>query len=598
MRLRNRSRVRAVGGLAVLFTAVAVLALGAGSAAAATHHNAGGGGRGGGGTGGGGTGGGGGGSTSGKKTFASKSVTITRFANGAVPQGPAPVRSSISCDPASDVPFVNPCTGPKDDGATGTGIGAPAIAAAGATRTGSGNFGTGFSGISDVLQRTVSGGHYTPPDQALCLGPASALAPLHLAVGGNTTVVVEGTNDAIAVYSTTGALLYGPLWLGDLFSDEGEYGDIGCNYDPQTQTFFFIGIGGYGAGTDLAVMNASGYSVYGVDTGESGYCFADFPQSGFDNNAFYITVNEFCGPPYFDSYDGASLYGISKSQLASHSLSPNSVSWENLGLSNPIVVLRPAIGDGTSTEYLLDSENYDYSGNTLGFWQVTRDSNITSGHGPIYLSGWEIPSESYAQPVEATSTGDGTTCVHDFGGWCSVPEAWLEVDDQRMAQVQYAGNGKLYASLSTALYVGADLVDGAAWFQVDPRRAVVTKQGYVGVDGTFLLYPSFVRTQSNTFVLDFSMTSDTLDPSTGYTTSKNLGNSWAPVTITGAGSGPHVSFSGQQPGYLRQRWGDYSAMAFDPASGDVWMADEYVPPGDDGLDDVDNWGTYVWSVSR
>ena len=49
---------------------------------------------------------------------------------------------------------------------------------------------------------------------------------------------------------------------------------------------------------------------------------------------------------------------------------------------------------------------------------------------------------------------------------------------------------------------------------------------------------------------------------------------------------------------MSRRWGDYSAIAFDPSGGNVWMADEYVPPVDQGgADPIDNWGTRVWELS-
>jgi hypothetical protein len=168
----------------------------------------------------------------------------------------------------------------------------------------------------------------------------------------------------------------------------------------------------------------------------------------------------------------------------------------------------------------------------------------------------------------------------------------------RLGQLQYS-NGQLYSALPTALTVGNDptVVDGLAWFQVDPNAVKVAHQGYVGVAGTYLLMPSFVRSKTGALMLGFSMTSPTLNPSSGYVTSKNQGKSFSAVTTTGLGSGPHISFSGTEPDYLRNRWGDYSAIAVDPATGNVWFADEYIPPAPDGADTVDNWGTRVWQVT-
>ena len=44
-------------------------------------------------------------------------------------------------------------------------------------------------------------------------------------------------------------------------------------------------------------IGSTGTSVaYYADTAEGGYCFPDFPHQGYDTNALYITINEFCGP--------------------------------------------------------------------------------------------------------------------------------------------------------------------------------------------------------------------------------------------------------------------------------------------------------------
>jgi hypothetical protein len=59
-----------------------------------------------------------------------------------------------------------------------------------------------------------------------------------------------------------------------------------------------------------------------------------------------------------------------------------------------------------------------------------------------------------------------------------------------------------------------------------------------------------------------------------------------------------VSFSTLQPGYLRRRWGDYSAIAIDPATGGVWSADEYIPNTASGHDPKENWGTRIWRISK
>lgn len=570
---------------------------------------------------------------------AGSQLTVTRLTSTSGRTVPAGVQlnlANFACANMTDLPVPQGCDAPGADasnapngpgllpnapfhGASTThGKGSPNVPSTG--RAGAGNLLTNINGLNDDSNIPLIGGHVTPPDQALCVGPASSLeaAGLPLGVPSGTSVVLEGVNETWAVYSTSGTLLYGPDSLADLFNDPYASGDIGCNYDPATNAWFFTEIGVllsgpdiYNYGTDLAVIGPGGWVPYQVDTSVNTNCFPDFPQQGYDNNAFYLTINEFCGAA--QDFAGANLYALSKSQLASLSSSVNGVVWGPLADQDgiPVLGLRPATGDGTSTEYLLNSvpygaDGYGTNASSLGFWQVTNDQSITSGSGVASLAGRSISTEGYAFPVNAASTGDGScqdyVNLHGVDEGCVVTrESYLDPVDTRLLQVQYANVGgatRLYTSLDTALTVGSDPtpVDGAAWFDINPNTGKVNHQGYVGLAGTNLLFPSMMRSNSGTLMMGFSMTSPTLNPSTGYVVSKNEGNAFSPVQTTGVGSGWHISYSPILFG--RHRWGDYSAVALDPASGNVWMADEYIPPADQGgSDPADNWGTRVWSLT-
>ncbi len=600
MRFAKRSRVRALSGFAVLVTAfIAVLAL-AGGAQASTHHAS----RG----------------SASVTTYSSHPATVSPLNNFTqLPHGIQYDLAFLACQGTSELMPTGTCSlaPPSDEGddpgspaqvpnAPGPGPGGPGPGGPGGPGGNGGHLGSNFNGISDVAQRTQTGFHFTPPDQGLCVGPAGPLegAGVDLGVPGNTTVIVELVNDGWGVFAKDGTRLFLDSNI-DLFGDPFSSGDIECNYDKQSKTYFFTEIGaltGEFYGTNLAVLNAKGYSAYFVDTAEGGFCFPDFPHQGIDNNALYITINEFCGPN--EDFAGASIYALSKQQLVNHSAPNGAVDAVVWSLGNNYYSFRGATGDPTNTEYLLASEQNDFTQNALDFAWVTGDNKI--GKAPVILSLTSIPSESFTEPVDAQSTGDGTTCMQTFHTdlgkpddqtWCSIPEASLDPTDMRLEQVQYS-KGQLYTSLDTSLTVGNDptVVDGSAWFQVDPKALKVVHQGYVGVAGTYLVMPSLVKSDPNTLMMGFSATSPTLNPSAGYVISKNGGKTWAPLRITGAGSGPHVSFSDNQPGYLRKRWGDYSRIAVDPATGDAWMADEYIPSGSEGADTVDNWGTRVWQI--
>ena len=545
--------------------------------------------------------------------------TVTRISSGtALPTGVQPNVDAFACLNMTDLPAPAGCnTGDADGSTTGlpnrplpntpfnggttpaNGKGAPNVPSTG--RAGAGNPVANFNGIYDAQNVPLLGGHLTPPDQGLCVGPASALG-----LPGNGSVVIEAVNEVFTVYDTSGNVLFGPDTLADLFGDPAASGDPVCNYDPATHSFFFTEIGIDPTftfyTTDIAVLNASGYAAYQLDSGETGNCLPDFPQQGFDDNAFYITVREFCGPN--ENFEGATLFGLSKSQLASGSPSVNVASFSGLvdSAGIPVDGLRPAIGDGTNTEYLLNAIAYDASGNStnasnLDLWQVTGGQNITSGSGTVSLSEQSVPTEPYAYPVNAASTGDGSISIHNHRAEIT-SETYLDPVDSRVEQVQFVsdhGATRLYTSLDSALTVGSDPtpVDGAAWFDINPNTGTVNHQGYVALAGTNLLMPSIMRSGSGTLAMGFSMTSPTLNPSTGYVVSKNEGNAFSPVQTTGVGYGPHLSYSPILFG--RHRWGDYSAVALDPTTGNVWMADEYT--FNQGSDPADNWGTRVWGLT-
>lgn len=416
-------------------------------------------------------------------------------------------------------------------------------------------------------------------------------------------MVIEPVNIVVAEYTPSGHVIAAES-LFSLFADPFATGDVRCFYDQQNQAFYFTEIGFDPTGShtvdDVAVFDRHGFATYQFDSSLGGNCFGDQPHVGYDNNNLYIATDQFCGP-LENTYEGALLIAISKSQLLKEVASPNAVEFGPLVLgSDPILTLQPAISPGIGTEYLLNSFPYDQFGNnnnianTLGFWQIKNGKNVATG-GPVTLTGSIITSETYAFPQNAASTGTGVT---DNNGITS--EAFLAPDDSRMQQVQAInsnGHVDLYASLPTALTLKGDpsARDGAAWFKIDASNKSFEAQGYVAVAGSYLLYPAIYHTSSGTTALVFTITSPTLNPSAAYTVMNANAQNFGSVKIAATGTGPHLSFSDAPP-YSRARWGDYSAAVVDPNGKDLWLATEYIPPvAFQGV--FDNWGTRVFEVA-
>ena len=509
-----------------------------------------------------------------------------------------------------------PLAAQRSAGSSGSGAAAPSASANAALSAGSpsgGSAGGGlvhqFNGMDNLISDSLNKTPITPPDQGLCVGYDATL-------NGHPKAVWEPVNIAAQETSPSGKALRPDVTLSTIFQDPYSEGDVRCLYDPGTQSFYFTEIGfpvatGPAADdnnttVDVTVMNAHGVAAYQFDTSlggpAKGDCFGDQPKTGFDNNALIISTDEYCGPTE-SNYEGAIVLTISKPQLVSEAKTVNDSVLGPVSLSGiPVTGLDPAINTGSGTGYLVNSfpflANGDNNpvGNSVGSWTLTGTSAVTSGSGSPTLTGAAAPSEPYAFPVPATSTGDGSTYTYagPEGTNTITSEAALNPDDSRMSapvEVTRTYRGvELWTALDAAVTVHGVTTDAAAWFEISAGRPDVTSQGYVVAKGANLLYPALQPQQRGPAAMVFTITSKTINPSAAYTM---LGS--GRITTVAAGSGPHLSFSDAPP-YNTARWGDYSFVAPDPDGSGLWLATEYIPPKAD-WDPYDNWGTYVFEVS-
>jgi hypothetical protein len=496
----------------------------------------------------------------------------------------------------------------RDGGST---IGAAAAATAAASTAGGSvsrnGVSSAFNGLSDLDSDKLNGFPVTPPDQGLCVGYDRTLA-------GSPKAVFEPINLAERETSTNGTLLRPDVSLATLFQDPFAEGDVRCLYDRQTQSFYFTEIGfpvltgpapdDNNTTADVVVVNAHGVAAYQFDTSlggpSAGDCFGDQPKTGFDNNALVISTDEFCGPTE-SNFEGAIAVVISKSQLVTEAATVSDSVIGPVSLAgDPVTGLDPAIGTGTGTAYFVNSVpflangNNDPVGNTLGLWTLTDSAAVTTGNGTVSLTGTVLPSEPYAFPVPATSTGNGSTTTVDDSTITS--EAALNPDDSRLSGPVEVTRGfgglQLWTALDAAVIPRGDGTarDAAAWFKIDVGGQRVAQQGYVTARKANLLYPAIGAPQFGTPDMVFTITSSTINPSAAFTT---LGS--GRITTVAAGAGPHLSFSDAPPNDTA-RWGDYSFAQPDPDGNGVWLATEYIPPTAD-QDPLDNWGTYVFKVN-
>ena len=458
-----------------------------------------------------------------------------------------------------------------------------------------------FDGLNDLINDRLYGA-LTPPDQGLCVGPDHTLK-------GAPDAVWEVVNSVAQETTKSGAVLIGPVNSPTLFQDPNAFSDPRCLFDPATQSFYFTEISFPASGpnstltntvNDVLVINSRGAATYQFDSSLGGQCIGDQPKVGFDNNALVISTDEYCGANQTEI--GAIVQVISKSQLVNEAATVNWAQSTPVSLAgDPVVGLDPAINTGTATAYLVNSVPFNADGSnhalgtTLGLWTLTNTASVTTGKGAPFLASKVLPSEPYAFPVPAPSTGDGSTTT--FSGATITSETALNPDDSRLSapvnvSVGPGGSVNLWTALDAAVKPtgGTATKDGAAWFEISTSAGRVIKQGYVAAGGgASLLYPAVYAARNGTATMVYTITSPTLNPSAAFSVLGKRG-----IEVVGLGSGPHFSFSDAPP-FNSPRWGDYSWAAPDPESSQIWMATEYIPPTSE-WDGFDNWGTYVFAV--
>jgi len=517
----------------------------------------------------------------------------------------------------------------------------------------------GFNGLDDFDQLSAgtdayegTQGDLEPPDQGLCVGNGSVLETVNLALRVDDT---SGTPETLPVALNQ--------FLGLDPEYNGTYGpflsDPKCYYDTSTGRWFFtileLGLDpatGQFDGTAeqfLAVSASSDplgiWNIYSFDTandfGADCPCLGDQPLIGADQYGFYISTNSF--PLFEDSFNGAVIYALSKSQLVAGAESPTLVQMDVPTLAEgqaysvqpattPTGVYDSSLG---GTEYFMSALDFNGSGDTrIAVWSLSNTSSLDSTPA-LRLDNTLVSTEKYLVPPKAGQK-DGDTplrdCLNDsdcstlvFGGtdpFAPNPLNPLNTNDDRMNQVVYA-NGSLWGGVNTAVrQPGGTTRAGIAWFAVNPHlkrlgklRATLFKQSYISVNGNDVLFPSIGVNAAGDAVMTFTLSGPDYFPSAAYSIltshSQSVGNPPA-VHLAGAGVGAADGVTGYQAlddvDQGIERWGDYSA-AVAAGDGSIWFATEFIGQTctvSDWLDDPScggtrtfyaNWGTFVGNVT-
>jgi len=407
-----------------------------------------------------------------------------------------------------------------------------------------------FNGISNSQQIT----RWEPPDTQLAAGP---------------TTLMELVNSIGRVFNKSGGGVTGTFSLGTWFglSSAYEAGDPRVLFDHLTQRWYATVMGfdptAGGSKVVLAVSTSSNpagtwrrYVVYSSST-----LLCDQPKLGYSSDKFLIGCTAFnvnIAPP--NDFIGGVLIVASKTQaLAGQTVT--------IGLTSPDINLGGLVPaqnmQSGKPAYIVFNES-----TAAGLITITGDP--ATGLGNVVPTLNNILMTSTSPPVNAPQLG--ATSQIDTG------------DDRFMSAVLQGG--KLWTSAGAQCIPSGDTVNRSCIKVLEIGVVAHTNDldTISGMNGKYLYYPTLGIDANGNLAIGYGLSSTTDYPSHGVMIQPVGQTTLTDKGILQGGGGAYAPNSDSI-----HRWGDYGAVATDPARPTrLWVAGEYAIGPD--------WGTGISAV--
>ena len=303
------------------------------------------------------------------------------------------------------------------------------------------------------------------------------------------------------------------------------------------------------------------WNTYNLDAKFDGSdsSWSDYPGLGFDNNAIYITSNQYSLPLNYST--SIPLYSrvrvIPKTQLYAGGVFSYTDFWNfTYGDGTNATNVVPAHDFGSPTGgYLMST----YGGASVYLWKVTNPlSNPTLGIQAIFAVA------SYSEPPSAFQPGVDTTnpCVA------------TSTLDSRLEQSPVYQNGYLYGAFTAAANWGHETVSAIRYFKVDASASgssSATLDVTYGADHLYYFYPAIYADPNGDIVLEFSRSGVR-----EYINARYARRAAGDAATKGsneilAGNAASIYWSSNCGG-MGGRWGDYAGAALDPSvNSKIWF---------------------------
>jgi hypothetical protein len=484
----------------------------------------------------------------------------------------------------------------------------------------------GFNGMTHSDQRLANSGNQfsiEPPS------PSIAVA------NGN---ILEGVNNAVRVYATSGAPLIPTIASNQLFGlspaidrtrTPNVYGvyttDMRVFFDQDISRWFVLqrsqdedSSGNFLSASHiyLAVSQTAdptgAYNIYVMDTSNRGNfgcpCVDDYLQIGADRYGFYISADEYSiQDPNNPFFNDAVVLAISKADLAAGNFTPRAFRFVVPFSTGYEFAIQPAsTPPGASPDLASGGVQFFVSSypvgsdNNLALWALSNTASL-QGAPNLLMTQTTVSTLSYSLPPSGVSQRSGTLTL---GTTLELLDAGY-FSDSRVLSASYAA-GRLFVTLaSTVLEANNNPVSGGLYVVFAPtfRGGVLgatspEKQGYLAAINNHILRPAIAVNRLGRGAIAFTLVGPDYYPSAAFVSIDITASAPSAIQIVGAGVLPEDGFSGYGPipncptcsGNGIARWGDYST-AVTSTDGSIWLVSEYIP--NLPRTPLANWGTFI-----
>ncbi|MBC7785412.1 MAG: hypothetical protein H7144_16385, partial [Burkholderiales bacterium] len=436
-----------------------------------------------------------------------------------------------------------------------------------------------IEGVNFNGDATASGFYHIPPDIIGTAGPNHVLNAVNTTIqwftkaGTNQLTQRLGKNGSTAVGSFFASLapvdgLFDPKVLYDQYSNRFvvvalEMQDTAVG-DPINSSRLLI------AASDDSDPNGTWYfqaidtklNIAGTDT------WLDYPGLAVDSGAMYITGNMFnFGASTFRGsrlwlLDKAGLYagGTSAFNMYDPSTLAGGIPGGQVFTPQPAHMFGSA--PGTVGTFLVSSGFAFGSNEAISVIRIDNPLSSPTFTG-TFIDVGNI-SSTYNPP---TSSQLGTAQTVDSG-------------DARVMNAVWRNNFLYFGNIVSPV-AGADTGTATAhWYKFNATNVTTSlaDQGNIGAEdiaaGTRTYYPAVAVDSANNLAIGFAASGPSIYPG-AYYTGRLAGDAAGTVQTTGT-LAAGLDFYNRRFGGSRNRWGDYSGLALDPADGSTfWVYNQY-----------------------